>query len=151
MESPLPSPPKPSAPGDPAQEIREPTHPPPSLLRLVPSSPRPTLGFLSKCSLRCESWKQRFRLQRKDAPDARTAVSAPLSFEEPLLEGAPASRGPGSRERGTRAKPTPVLCARPISRRLGTAAGRSQRILIAPSYETGWNYGRNVLASAAPQ
>ncbi|KAG5210224.1 hypothetical protein JEQ12_015418 [Ovis aries] len=37
----------------------------------------------------------------------RTAVSAPESLEEPLLERAPTSRGPGTRERRTCAKPTP--------------------------------------------
>ena len=42
---------------NPTQEIREPTHPPPNLLRLVPSFSRPTSGFPSECSLRRESWK----------------------------------------------------------------------------------------------
>lgn len=74
MESPLPSPRSPPPQGTQLRKLESPPILPPNLLRLVPSSPRPTSGFLSECSLRCESWKQRFTLQRKDAPDANSGL-----------------------------------------------------------------------------
>ena len=49
---------------------------PPNLLRLVPSFPRPTSGFPSECTLRRESLKKRFRLQRKDAADANSGLGS---------------------------------------------------------------------------
>ena len=82
----------------------------------------------------------------------RTAASAPLSLEEPLLVRAPASRGPGSRERRTCAKPTPGALR---SANHPQARDSSRPVLLNSDCAKLRNrlelYGRNVLASVAPQ